>query len=172
VDQLTLQRNLSILENRYRELREISESRLQSLEAEKAILKQELEQSDLISLQLRQAQEELDLTRQEIQQLKEQIQLRDDKLKEQIQLHDDKLKELTDLLDANFLATQQAQEELELCHAQYIKDRDDFAKSIKKQMMLLVNTLINRSRSWAARMFPYPMLRRGKRIVDKWNSRL
>lgn len=72
MDQLTLQRNLSILENRYRELREISESRLQSLEAEKAILKQELEQSDLISLQLRQAQEELDLTRQEIQQLKEQ----------------------------------------------------------------------------------------------------
>lgn len=161
MDQLTLQRNLSILENRYRELREISESRLQSWEAEKAILKQELEQSDLISLQLRQAQEELDLTHKEIQQLKEQIQLRDGKLNE-----------LTDLLDANFLANQQAQEELELCHIQYINDRDELAKSIKKQMLLLVNTLINRSRSWAARMFPYRVLRRGKRVVDRWNSRL
>lgn len=161
MDQLTFQRNLSILENRYRQLREISESRLQSWEAEKAILKQELEQSALISLQLRQAQEELKLTHQEIQQLKEQIQLRDDKINE-----------LSDLLDTNFLATQQAQEELELCHIQYIKSRDELAKSIKKQMLLLVNTLINRFRRLAARMFPYRVLRRGKRIVDRWNSRL
>ena len=173
MDHLTLQRNLSTLENRYRELREISESRLQTWEAEKTLLKQKIEQlnsnlsdatakfhqSDLIRLQLRQAHEELDIMHQEVQQLKEQIQLRDDKLNE-----------LTDLLDTNFLAAQQAQEELELCHIQYIKKRDDHAKSIKKQMLLLVNTLINRSRSWAARFFPYRVLRQGKSVVDRWNS--
>ncbi len=173
MDHLTLQRNLSTLENRYRELREISESRLQTWEAEKTLLKQKIEQlnsnlsdatakfhqSDLIRLQLRQAHEELDIMHQEVQQLKEQIQLRDDKLNE-----------LTDLLDTNFLAAQQAQEELELCHIQYIKKRDDHAKSIKRQMLLLVNTLINRSRIWAARFFPYRVLRQGKSVVDRWNS--
>jgi len=43
MDQLTLQRSLTDLENRYRELREIGESRLQAWEAEKVKLNQKLD---------------------------------------------------------------------------------------------------------------------------------
>lgn len=42
MDQPTLQQSLTVLENRYRELREICETRLQACEAEKADLKGEL----------------------------------------------------------------------------------------------------------------------------------
>jgi hypothetical protein len=44
VDHLTLQRSLTLLENRYRELREIGENHLQTWESEKAKLKQELDE--------------------------------------------------------------------------------------------------------------------------------
>ncbi len=44
MDHLTLQRSLTLLENRYRELREIGENHLQTWESEKAKLKQELDE--------------------------------------------------------------------------------------------------------------------------------
>ena len=42
MDSLAIQRSLTILEDRYRELREIGEKRFESLEKEKAELKQQL----------------------------------------------------------------------------------------------------------------------------------
>ena len=44
MDHLSLQRSLTLLENRYRELREIGENHLQTWESEKAKLKQELDE--------------------------------------------------------------------------------------------------------------------------------
>lgn len=91
-------------------------------------------------------------------------------LNEQIRLRDEKIGELHQLLDVNHLSIQQAQEELELCHIQYLKNRDEHAKSIKKQMILLGNTLTNRLRGSIANLLPYRVLRRGKRIVERMNS--
>lgn len=93
-------------------------------------------------------------------------------LKDQLRMQDIKIGELNKFLDVNYLTIQQAQEELELCHVQYIKNRDDFAKSIKKQMLLLANTIINRSRKQVANLLPYRVLRKGKSIVDRWNYSL
>lgn len=92
------------------------------------------------------------------------------KLADQIRLREEKISQLNQFLDVNYLAIQQAQEELELCHIQCIKSRDEHARSIKKQIALLVNTLINRSRKTVARLLPYRVLRRGKRILDRFNS--
>lgn len=93
-------------------------------------------------------------------------------LKDQLRMQDNKISELNQFLDVNYLAIQQAQEELELCHVKYIKNRDDLAKSIKKQMLLLANTIINRSRKQVANLLPYRVLRKGKSIVDRWNYSL
>ena len=67
VDSLAIQRSLTILEDRYRELREIGEKRFESWEKEKlearqmvAEMKQQVEEAELTMLQLQQVQEELD----------------------------------------------------------------------------------------------------------------
>jgi chromosome segregation ATPase len=91
-------------------------------------------------------------------------------LADQIRLRDEKISELIQFLDVNYLAIQQAQDELELCHLQCNKNRDDYVKSIKKQVFLLANTLINRSRKSISSFLPYRVLRRGKRILDRLNS--
>jgi len=93
-------------------------------------------------------------------------------LNEQIRLRDVKVSELNQLLDVKYLTIQQVQEELELCHIQYIKNRDEYTRSIKKQLLLLGNTLINRLRRLIANLLPHRVLQRGKRIVERMNSRL
>jgi hypothetical protein len=163
VDQLTLQRNLSILENRYRELREISESRLQSWEAEKAILKQALErlnselfdmkaninQSDLIRLQLRQAQEELDLMHQQLGTTQRQLQIRS-------------------------LQLQQALEELNLNadDLQYLQTwRHQMEYSIKNQLKLIRKTLGIRCIERARWILPTGFLRSHKLRINSFLRR-
>jgi DNA repair exonuclease SbcCD ATPase subunit len=163
VDQLTLQRNLSILENRYRELREISESRLQSWEAEKAILKQALErlnselfdmkaninQSDIIRLQLRQAQEELDLMHQQLGTTQRQLQIRS-------------------------LQLQQAHEELNLNadDLQYLQTwRHQMEYSIKNQLKLIRKTLGIRCIERARWILPTGFLRSHKLRINSFLRR-
>jgi DNA repair exonuclease SbcCD ATPase subunit len=140
MDQLTLQRNLAVLENHYRELREIGEGRLHSWEAEKAILKQTLEQldselsdmkanihqSDLIRLQLRQAQEELDVMHQQLDLMHQQL----DTTQRQLQIRS--------------LQLQQAHEELDLSadDLQYLQTwRHQMEYSMKNQLKLIRKTL-------------------------------
>ena len=163
MDQLTLQRNLSILENRYRELREISESRLQSWEAEKAILKQALErlnselfdmktninQSDIIRLQLRQAQEELDLMHQQLGTTQRQLQIRS-------------------------LQLQQAHEELNLNadDLQYLQTwRHQMEYSIKNQLKLIRKTLGIRCIERARWILPTGFLRSHKLRINSFLRR-
>ena len=112
-----------------------------------------------------------------MQNLADQIRLREEKISElsqyladQIRLREEKISELNQILDVNYLAIQQAQEELELCHMQFIKNRDEHAKSIKKQIFLLFSTLINRSRKTLAGLLPYRVLRRGKQVLERWNT--
>ena len=163
MDQLTLQRNLSNLENRYRELREISESRLQSWEAEKALLKQALErlnselfdmkaninQSDLIRLQLRQAQEELDLMHQQLGTTQRQLQIRS-------------------------LQLQQAHEELNLNadDLQYLQTwRHQMEYSIKNQLKLIRKTLGIRCIERARWILPTGFLRSHKLRINSFLRR-
>jgi hypothetical protein len=150
MDHLTLQRNLSTLENRYRELREISESRLQTWEAEKTILKQKIEelnselsdfhQSDLIRLQLRQAHEELDMMHQELHSTKHQLQMRS-------------------------LQLEQAQEELNLNaeDLQYLQNwRHELEYSLKSQLKLIRKSLSIRFIEHARWILPTDFLRSNK----------
>ena len=64
MDSLAIQRSLTILEDRYRELREIGEQRFESFESTSAALQAELaearEENELCLLQLHQMQEELE----------------------------------------------------------------------------------------------------------------
>lgn len=88
--------------------------------------------------------------------------------KEEVAMHQEKVSELSRLLDVNYLAIQQSQEELELCHLEHIKIMDKYTNSLKKQLILFVSTLINRSRSALARIVPFRILYQSKRIIDKW----
>ena len=144
------------------------ESSLESVNQYAKDLNEARQQNQALEVGIHQYSKDLNEARQQNQALEVDIQ----QLKDQLRMQDNKISELNQFLDVNYLAIQQAQEELELCHVKYIKNRDDLAKSIKKQMLLLANTIINRSRKLVANLLPYRVLRKGKGIVDRWNYSL
>jgi hypothetical protein len=140
MDQLSLQRNLSTLENRYRELREISESRLQAGEADKALLKQQIEQLNSELADLKECAQQLDLLRFQLRQANEQIDLIQQRLGSAEQE-----------LQANSLRLDQSQEELKQSREElglktdnlrYLQNwRHELEYSVKNQLKLIRKTL-------------------------------
>ena len=164
----------SSLESVNQYAKDLNEARQQNQALEVGIhqyskdLNEARQQNQALEVGIHQYSKDLNEARQQNQALEVDIQ----QLKDQLRMQDNKISELNQFLDVNYLAIQQAQEELELCHVKYIKNRDDLAKSIKKQMLLLANTIINRSRKLVANLLPYRVLRKGKGIVDRWNYSL
>ena len=88
-------------------------------------------------------------------------------LKKDIALRDEKIHELNQRIDLNLIIIRQAQEELELCHLQYIEAQDQYRGSLKQQVATLTNTIIYRLRHSLGRILPNRVLLRGKRIADR-----
>lgn len=148
MDQLSLQRNLSTLEDRYRELREISESRLQAAEADKALLKQQIEQLNSELADMKECAQQLDLLRFQLRQANERIEVNSLRTQEELKQSREELK--------------QTQEELRLKSdsLRYLQSwRHELEYSLKSQFKLIRKTLGIRFIEHARWILPKSLLR-------------
>jgi len=161
MDQLSLQRNLSTLENRYRELREISESRLQAGEADKALLKQKIEQLNSELADVKECAQQLDLLRFQLRQANEQIEINSLRL-DQSQVE---LKQIREELKQSREELQQSREEIGLKsdNLRYLQNwRHELEYSLKSQLKLIRKTLGIRFIEHARWILPTGFLRSNK----------
>lgn len=153
MDLQTLQRNLTTLENRYRELREISETRLQASETDKTLLKQKIEQLNSELADAKESAQQLDLLRLQFRQATEKIDL----IHQKLDSTEQELRNNNSRLDQAQEELRQTQEELKLKsgNLEYLQSwRYQTEYSIKNQLKLIRKTLAIRFVERLRRILP------------------